>query len=58
MGGSERRVSVNGGFAPRWHADDKEIYFVRENSLVAVPVSMTQEGKVGIAEFRDRESDN
>jgi len=37
---SKTQVSTNGGIAPRWRADGKEIYFIAPNGkLMAVPTS-------------------
>ncbi|HWP72537.1 MAG TPA: protein kinase [Gemmatimonadaceae bacterium] len=37
---TKRQVSLNGGFAPRWSRDGRELYFVDETTtLFAVPIS-------------------
>jgi serine/threonine-protein kinase len=37
---TRRQVSLNGGFAPRWSRDGRELYFVDETTtLFAVPIS-------------------
>ncbi|MEO8349351.1 MAG: hypothetical protein ABI610_10595, partial [Acidobacteriota bacterium] len=39
-GGEKRRLSTNGGRAPRWRRDGKELYYVApDGSVMAVPVS-------------------
>jgi eukaryotic-like serine/threonine-protein kinase len=41
------QVSLNGGTSPRWRADGKEIFYVSDSSLVAVPISLTPDFTVG-----------
>jgi serine/threonine protein kinase len=42
QGGGRRRVSVNGGLAPRWRADGKELFYVENaDTLMAVRVSVS-----------------
>ena len=37
---TKRQVSLNGGFAPRWSRDGRELFFVDETTtLFAVPIS-------------------
>jgi len=38
-GGAKWQVSTNGGRQPRWSADGKEIFYVQDETLMAVPVS-------------------
>ena len=49
-GGNKRRVSVNGGFAPRWRADGKELFYVEGETLMATPVSTSPSLTVGSPE--------
>jgi Tol biopolymer transport system component len=42
-GGTKHQVSVDGGSAPRWRADGKELFFVSDRGdLMAVPVDTTR----------------
>jgi serine/threonine protein kinase len=50
QGGSKRRVSVNGGLAPRWRADGKELFYVEGETLMATPVSTSPSLTVGAPE--------
>jgi Tol biopolymer transport system component len=50
QGGDKRRVSVNGGFAPRWRADGKELFYVEGDKLMAVPVATSPSLTVGSPE--------
>jgi eukaryotic-like serine/threonine-protein kinase len=48
-GGGKWQVSNAGGFAPRWRADGREIfYYALDGSIVGVPVTIATEGKVGV----------
>jgi hypothetical protein len=38
-GASRWQISTNGGFAPRWRRDGKEIFYVAKGKLMAVPVT-------------------
>lgn len=38
----KRQVSVDGGTQPRWRADGREIFYVRNRTMMAVPVSTDQ----------------
>ena len=38
-GGGRRQVSINGGGQPRWRRDGKELFYVEDTALMAVPVS-------------------
>jgi hypothetical protein len=49
-GGNKRRVSVNGGIAPRWRADGKELFYVEGETLMATPVSTSPSLTVGSPE--------
>jgi len=35
------RVSSNGGFEPRWADNGREIYYIQQNTIMAVPVDTT-----------------
>ena len=50
QGGNKRRVSVNGGIAPRWRADGKELFYVEGETLMATPVSTSPSLTVGSPE--------
>ena len=50
QGGNKRRVSVNGGIAPRWRADGKELFYVEGDTLMATPVSTSPSLTVGSPE--------
>jgi serine/threonine protein kinase len=50
QGGSKRRVSLNGGFAPRWRADGKELFYVEGTKLMAIPVATSPSLTVGTPE--------
>jgi Tol biopolymer transport system component/predicted Ser/Thr protein kinase len=50
QGGNKRRVSVNGGLAPRWRADGKELFYVEGGTLMATPVSTSPSLTVGSPE--------
>jgi len=39
-GGVPVRVSANGGFEPRWAADETELYYLQGNAMMAVPIDM------------------
>ncbi len=41
QGGKVSRISRNGGTAPRWNPNGKELFYVEGNSLLAVQVSMS-----------------
>ena len=47
QGGNKRRVSVNGGIAPRWRADGKELFYVEDATLMATPISTSPSLTVG-----------
>jgi serine/threonine protein kinase len=38
------RVSVEGGREPRWRRDGRELYYLKDNLLMAVPVTMQNSG--------------
>ena len=39
-GSGKRRVSINGGVAPQWRGDGRELYYQNlDNKLMAVPVT-------------------
>lgn len=43
-------MSVNGGVAPRWRADGKELFYVEGETLMATPVSTSPSLTVGSPE--------
>jgi Tol biopolymer transport system component len=44
-----RQISVNGGQAPRWAGDGKELFFIeKDNSVVAVAVSSSERFEAGV----------
>jgi dipeptidyl aminopeptidase/acylaminoacyl peptidase len=47
QGDKKRRVSVNGGIAPRWRADGKELFYVEGETLMATPISTSPSLTVG-----------
>jgi Tol biopolymer transport system component len=48
--GSPRRVSANGGGAPRWRADDRELYYAAlDGWIMSVPVKGTAPLEPGVA---------
>jgi len=48
---AKRQISTNGGFAPRWRADGREIFYVEYRRLVAVAVEANGRAlKIGEAE--------
>ncbi len=49
-GGNRRRVSVNGGSAPRWHSGGSELFYVEGETLMAAPVSTSPTLTVGSPE--------
>ena len=46
-GGGKRLVSGQGGSAPRWRANGKELFYVEGDSLMAVPVTTSPSLTVG-----------
>ena len=50
QGGNKRVVSVNGGTAPRWRADGKELFYVEGDTLMATPVSTSPALTLGTPE--------
>ena len=46
-GGSKWRVSENSGTQPRWSKDGKELFYVKDDTLMAVSVSTTPSFSVG-----------
>ena len=45
-GGAKWQVSTTGGFAPRWRADGKELFYVaRDGHLMATPIAVTADGQ-------------
>ena len=50
QGGAKVQVSVNGGRQPRWRGDGNEIFYVRGDTLMAVPVTTDAEFTVGTPE--------
>ena len=47
QGGGKEGVSVDGGVAPRWRADGKELFYVEGSTLMAVAVSTSPSLTVG-----------
>jgi eukaryotic-like serine/threonine-protein kinase len=47
-GGGKIQVSVSGGLQPRWRRDGKEIFYVEGETIMAVPVTMSPEPKLGV----------
>ena len=46
-GGSKSQVSIDGGTQPRWSKDGKELFYVEDDTLMAVSVSTTSSFSVG-----------
>jgi eukaryotic-like serine/threonine-protein kinase len=46
-GANEVQVSGNGGMAPRWRKDGKELFYVEQTTLVAVGVTLSPAFQVG-----------
>jgi hypothetical protein len=42
-GGREWRISIRGGRQPRWQGDGNEIFYVEDDTLMAVPVVLQPE---------------
>ena len=47
-GTSQRQISVNGGAAPRWRRDGREIFYLEQSKLMAVSVATTPGLTLGI----------
>jgi eukaryotic-like serine/threonine-protein kinase len=41
------RISVDGGFAPRWRSDGKELFYLINDRLIAVPLELEKARRVG-----------
>ena len=50
QGGAKVQVSVNGGRQPRWRGDGEEIFYVRGETITAVPVTTEVEFAAGAPE--------
>jgi hypothetical protein len=46
-GAGKVRVSPNGGREGRWNSNGKELFYIADNRLMSVPVSLTPELKLG-----------
>ena len=46
-GGGKRQVSQNGGGQPRWSNDGKEMFYVEDDWLAVIPVTITPSFSVG-----------
>ncbi len=46
-GGAKSRISRNGGTQPRWSRDGKELFYVEDDTLIAVAVKTTPSFSVG-----------
>jgi eukaryotic-like serine/threonine-protein kinase len=46
-GGPEWRLSADGGTQPRWNSNGSELFFVREDTLYVVPVTLDPDFSVG-----------
>ena len=46
-GGGKRQMSQNGGGQPRWSNDGKEMFYVEDDWLAVIPVTMTPSFSVG-----------
>ena len=46
-GDRRTEVSVGGGTQPRWRGDGKEVFFVRGETLMAVPISLDETAQIG-----------
>ena len=55
-GGGRVTVSTNGGVQPRWRGDSKELFYVEDDTLVAVSVTTSPSFSVGAVTrlFEDR----
>ena len=47
-GTSQRQISVNGGAAPRWRRDGREIFYLEQSKLMRVSVATTPGFSLGI----------
>ena len=49
-GKRQQRVSLNGGVQPRWRSDGNELFYVEDDTLMAVPVRTSPKLSIGSAE--------
>ncbi|HUP66117.1 MAG TPA: protein kinase [Thermoanaerobaculia bacterium] len=46
-GGGKAQVSLAGGGPPRWSRNGREIYYWKSGELIAVPVALTSDARIG-----------